>query len=84
MVKGDEKKDAEAENKAARLWINGIEAFKRKLGLAEGSGTLVADHAAGEAGQDWSQGGQAWPLCHLPIGRGCCVENLVPENPGLN
>lgn len=32
-LKGDEKKEAEAENKAARLWINGIEAFKRKLGV---------------------------------------------------
>ncbi len=32
-LKGDEKKDAEKENKAARLWINGIEAFKRKLGV---------------------------------------------------
>ncbi len=30
-LKGDEKKEAEAENKAARVWINGIEAFKRKL-----------------------------------------------------
>lgn len=32
-LKGDEKKEAEAENKAARVWINGIEAFKRKLGV---------------------------------------------------
>jgi type III restriction enzyme len=32
-LKGDEKKEAEKENKAARLWINGIEAFKRKLGV---------------------------------------------------
>ncbi|WP_420347616.1 BPTD_3080 family restriction endonuclease [Pelagibius sp.] len=32
-LKGDEKKEAEAENKAARLWVNGIEAFKRKLGV---------------------------------------------------
>ena len=30
---GDEKKVAEEDNKAARLWINGLEAFKRKLGL---------------------------------------------------
>ena len=29
---GDERKEAEENNKAARLWINGIEAFKRKLG----------------------------------------------------
>ena len=32
-LKGDEKKEAESQNKAARLWINGIEAFKRKLGV---------------------------------------------------
>jgi len=32
-LKGDEKKEAEKENKAARLWINGLEAFKRKLGV---------------------------------------------------
>ena len=32
-LKGDEKKEAEKENKAARVWINGIEAFKRKLGV---------------------------------------------------
>lgn len=32
-LSGDEKKEAENQNKAARLWINGIEAFKRKLGV---------------------------------------------------
>ena len=32
-LKGDEKKEAEKENKAARIWINGLEAFKRKLGV---------------------------------------------------
>ncbi|MFK5979468.1 MAG: DEAD/DEAH box helicase family protein [Rhizobiaceae bacterium] len=31
---GDEKKHAQEENKAARLWINGLEAFKRKLGVS--------------------------------------------------
>ncbi|MGB7404732.1 MAG: DEAD/DEAH box helicase family protein [Pacificimonas sp.] len=30
---GDERKDVEANEEAARLWINGIEAVKRKLGL---------------------------------------------------
>ncbi len=29
----DEKKEATEENKAARIWINGIETFKRKLGV---------------------------------------------------
>ena len=32
-LRGDERKDAKRENEAARLWINGIEAFKRKLGV---------------------------------------------------
>jgi type III restriction enzyme len=30
---GDEKKEADENNKAARLWISGIETFKRKLGI---------------------------------------------------
>lgn len=32
-LKGDEKKEASENNEAARLWINGIEAVNRKLGL---------------------------------------------------
>lgn len=32
-LKGDDKKEAQSENEAARLWISGIEAFKRKLGV---------------------------------------------------
>ncbi|MEA2030038.1 MAG: DEAD/DEAH box helicase family protein, partial [candidate division Zixibacteria bacterium] len=32
-LKGDDKKEAEKNNEAARLWINGIETVKRKLGL---------------------------------------------------
>ena len=33
-LKGDEKKEAEQNNEAARLWISGLEAVNRKLGLA--------------------------------------------------
>ena len=33
-LKGDEKKEAEKNNEAARLWINGLEAVNRKLGLS--------------------------------------------------
>ncbi len=33
-LKGDEKKEAEENNEAARLWISGLEAVNRKLGLA--------------------------------------------------
>ena len=34
-LKGDEKKEAEKNNEAARLWINGIEAVNRKLGVTK-------------------------------------------------
>ena len=33
-LKGDDKKEAENNNKAARLWISGLEAINRKLGVA--------------------------------------------------
>jgi type III restriction enzyme len=33
-LKGDEKKDAEKNNEAARVWISGLEAVNRKLGLS--------------------------------------------------
>ena len=33
-LKGDEKKEAQKNNEAARLWISGLEAVNRKLGLA--------------------------------------------------
>jgi type III restriction enzyme len=33
-LKGDEKEEAKENNEAARLWISGLEAIKRKLGLA--------------------------------------------------
>ncbi len=34
VLKGDERKEAEKNNDAARLWISGLEAVNRKLGLA--------------------------------------------------
>lgn len=34
-LKGDEKKEAEENNAAARLWISGLEMVKRKLGVAK-------------------------------------------------
>jgi type III restriction enzyme len=33
-LKGEEKKEAEENNKAARMWISGLETVKRKLGLS--------------------------------------------------
>ena len=34
-LKGDERKEAEENNEAARLWISGLEAVKRKLGVRQ-------------------------------------------------
>ena len=36
-LKGDDKKEAEKNNEAARLWISGLEAVNRKLGVAASS-----------------------------------------------
>jgi len=33
VLKGDDKKEADKNNEAARLWISGLEAVKRKLGI---------------------------------------------------
>jgi type III restriction enzyme len=33
-LKGDDKKEAEKNKEAARLWISGLEAVNRKLGLS--------------------------------------------------
>ena len=32
-LKGDDRKEAEKDNEAARLWISGLEAVNRKLGI---------------------------------------------------
>ncbi len=48
--------------------------------LARGGGTLVADDAAGEIGEDRCQSGQPWPLRHVPTCRGGGAEGTVPEN----
>ena len=34
VLKGDDRKEAEKNNEAARLWISGLEAVNRQLGLA--------------------------------------------------
>ena len=54
------------------------------VGLAKGGGTLVSDHATGEAGQDRCESGQPWPVRHVPISRGGGAEGTVPENPEPN
>ncbi len=51
---GDARKEAEENSKAARLWINGIEAFKRKLGVR-----IVYDLSATPfflSGSGWAEG----------------------------
>ncbi len=55
---------------------------KADLSSAEGGGTLLAHDAAREAREDRRQGGQSWPVRHVPIGRGGSAEKLVPENLG--
>ncbi len=50
-------------------------------GLAEGGGTLVADNATREVGEDRGESGQPWQVRHVPIGRGGGAEGIVPENP---
>jgi hypothetical protein len=50
-------------------------------GFAKGGRALVADHAAGEIGEDRCQGRQPWPVRHVPTGRSGGAEGTVPENP---
>ncbi len=50
------------------------------IGVTRRGGALVADHAAGEAGEDRCQGGQPWSVRHVPMVRGGGVEGTVPEN----
>ena len=41
----------------------------------------IAEYASREAGEDWREGGQPWPVRHVPTGRGCGAEGVVPKNP---
>ena len=65
-LKGDEKKEAEKENKAARVWLNGIEAFKRKLGVR-----AVYDLSAPPyflSGSGWAEGTLfPWTVCDFSL-----------------
>ncbi len=51
------------------------------MGAAAGGRAMVADHAAGEAGQDRREGRATWPVRHVPIGRSRRAEGIVPEYP---
>ena len=55
--------------------------FMRTLALPKEVEHWSLTHAAGEVGEDRCQGGQPWPLRHVPIGRGGGAEGTVPENP---
>ena len=55
-----------------------------EIGVTQGGGALVIDDATGEVGQDWRQGGEPRPVCHLPIGRGSGAEGTVPKNPAAD
>ena len=65
-LKGDERKEAEEKNKAARLWINGIEAFEHKLGVR-----AVYDLSATPfflSGSGWIEGTLfPWTICDFSL-----------------
>lgn len=65
-LKGDEKKEAEENNEAARLWISGLEAVNRKLGLAR-----VLDLSATPfflAGSGYAEGTLfPWTMCDFSL-----------------
>ena len=46
-----------------------------------GGRTLVADHAAGEIGEDRSESCAPRPVRHVPTGRGGSIEGPIPEHP---
>lgn len=63
---GDARKEAKENNEAARLWINGIEAFKRKLGVR-----AVYDLSATPfflSGSGWAEGTLfPWTVCDFSL-----------------
>jgi hypothetical protein len=52
--------------------------------IAEGGGTLFADHVTGETGQNWRYAHQTCSLCYVSVSQGRRVHNIVPENPDLD
>lgn len=65
-LKGDERKEAERNNEAARLWISGLEAVNRKLGL-----TRVMDLSATPfflSGSGYAEGTLfPWTMCDFSL-----------------
>ena len=58
--------------------------FHVNAGPAEGGEALVANDAAGKAGQDRCEGGQPRTLRYLPNGGGGGCEGPVPQNPSAD
>src|SRR6202011_5491443 len=50
-------------------------------GAAEDGGAVVADQPAGQTDQDRREGGEPWPLCDVPDGRGRGAATDVRRNP---
>ena len=65
-LKGDEKKEAKKNNEAARLWISGLEAVQRKLGIAR-----VMDLSATPfflSGSGYAEGTLfSWTMCDFSL-----------------
>ena len=58
--------------------------FLRRLALPQRCAALVADDAAGEAGQDRSEGNPALEVRDVPTGRGGCATAVVRRDPRPN
>jgi hypothetical protein len=76
-------RDSEARLQLHALAYN-LANFMRTLALPKEVEHWSAHDAAGEVSEDRCGSGQPWPLGHVPIGRGCHVTKLVPENPGID
>ena len=55
--------------------------FMRTLALPKGVEYWSLTTLREKVGKDRCQGGQPWPLRHVPIGQGGGAEGTVPENP---
>ena len=75
-------------NNAVRLQLHALAYnlgnFMRTLALPKEGGTLVADDATREAGEDRCQGGQPWSVRHLPDSRSRGPKGPVSGNPAAD
>ncbi len=54
------------------------------IGLAARDRALIADHAAGEIGEDRGQSCPPWPVRQVPIGGSCHAPEPVSGNPAAD